>query len=96
MSSEFRKEVKDWLPEHNVRVTFIKKNGEKRVMECTTDPMAVPEEHQPKGVKEDKAETQSVWDLEKKAWRSFRWDSVVQVVVPFTPTEILFKGPKYE
>jgi len=94
--SEFINEVKDWLPDHNVTVTFIKSNGEERVMHCTTDPAEIPEEHQPKGVKEHKDEVQPVWDLDKLAWRSFRWDSVVTVRVPFTPSEILIKGPKYE
>ena len=65
-------------------------------MECTTDPDVIPQEQHPKGVKEDNPETQSVWDLEKKAWRGFRWDSVVEVRVPFTPEAIHIKGPKYE
>lgn len=59
-----------------VSVTFKKLDGTERVMHCTTNPELI-------GIKtfsRNKAGNevaQSVWDLEKDAWRSFRWDSVV-------------------
>jgi len=34
--------------------------------------------------KKDNADVQSVWDVNKQAWRSFRWDHLIEVNnVPF-------------
>jgi hypothetical protein len=90
---------KKWLKSHlafgPVTVTFIKKDGTERVMECTTSPDLVPvdiveEVHYtntndpidfPKPKKERKVNEDvcPVYDLESKHWKSFRWDSVKQV-----------------
>ena len=62
-------------------VTFNKKDGTERVMNCTLDPKQLP----PQVVKEDKKErkksdaTIAVFDLEAKAWRSFTIKSVKRV-----------------
>ena len=98
MSSEWREQVKVWLKDNHCTVTFIKKNGEKRIMKCTLDEDVLPEptisENRRERVLNDNA--LAVWDLEKNSWRSFRLDSIVDVVVPFTPENIVVKGPKYE
>ena len=95
----FIKEIKTFLPEYEVTVTFVKKTGEKRVMQCTTDRSVIPEEQHPgepnPRIKVN-TESQPVWDIEKAAWRSFRWDSVIEVRVPFTPESIIIKGPMSE
>jgi hypothetical protein len=90
---------KKWLKSHlaigPVTVTFTKKDGTERVMECTTAPSLVPvdtieEVHYtntndpidfPKPKKERKVNEDvcPVYDLESKHWKSFRWDSVKQV-----------------
>ena len=94
--NEFREDVRHWLPEHFVTVTFIKKNGETREMECTTDSSEIPEDQQPKGTTTHSDDVQPVWDCQKNAWRSFRWDSVVEARIPFTPETIIIKGPMSE
>lgn len=93
------KVFKKWLKGHlafgPVTVTFTKKDGSERVMECTTSPSLIPvdlteEKHYtntdnpidfPKPKKERKVndDVMPVYDLESKAWKSFRWDSLKQV-----------------
>lgn len=63
-----------------VEVVFSKKNGEKRVMRCTRKASLIPDEDMPKGVERaHNPEVVKAYDLDKKAWRSFRKDSVISV-----------------
>lgn len=63
-----------------VEVVFTKKNGEKRVMRCTRKASLIPDEDMPKGVERaHNPEVVKAYDLDKKAWRSFRKDSVISV-----------------
>lgn len=59
-------------------VTFTKSNGEERVMFCTLQKNRIPK------VEEDynnlPGETVIAYDLENKAWRSFKTDSVIDFV----------------
>jgi len=61
-----------------VTIEFTKKNGEFRKMDCTLMEEVLP----PRVVNEDKPKKKvnldilSVWDVEKRAWRAFRVDSV--------------------
>jgi hypothetical protein len=88
---------KKWLTSHlafgPVTITFTKKDGTDRVMECTTNTDLVPLVEEkvhytntdnpidfPK-VKKANDEVMPVYDLEAKGWRSFRWDSVKQVTL---------------
>lgn len=83
---------KKWLKSHlafgPVTVTFTKKDGTERVMECTTSPKLVPIVEEkvhvtntdnpidfPK-VKKINEDVMPVYDIESKAWKSFRWDSI--------------------
>lgn len=88
---------KKWLKSHlkfgPVTVTFTKKDGTERVMECTTSPDIVPQEvHEtntdnpidfpaPKREKKVNEDVCPVYDLEAKHWKSFRWDSIKQVTL---------------
>lgn len=92
---------KKWLKSHlafgKVTVTFTKKDGEERVMECTTNsdlipPAPIVEAHQtntdnpidfPKPKKEKKVNEDvcSVYALDVSGWRSFRWDSLSSVTI---------------
>lgn len=77
-------EGRDWLKSHlrmgPVKVTFTKKDGTERVMNCSLqENVVVPHEKTTDRVKEDNPETLAVWDIDKKAWRSFRLDSIKQV-----------------
>ena len=74
-----------------VYVEFTKVDGTVRKMLCTLAETLIPEDTRPKVVEDTiiKAEdpaapaptTCRVYDLEKKAWRSFRLDSILSVTV---------------
>jgi hypothetical protein len=91
----FKTWLKDCLAFGPVTVTFTKRDGSERVMECTTNPALVPidvteEIHYtntdnpidfpaPKKERKVNEDVVPVYDLESKAWKSFRWDSVKQI-----------------
>lgn len=95
LSEKDVKIFKRWLKSHlaygPTTVVFTKKDGTERVMLCTTNESLVPQVlHEsntdnpvdfPVAKKERKAneEVMPVYDLEAKAWKSFRWDSIKQV-----------------
>lgn len=77
-----------WLKEHLtggvVSVMFTKKDGTERVMRCTTSAGLVPvvtESAEPKREKKVNEDVMNVYDVDAKGWRSFRWDSVKNVVI---------------
>lgn len=80
----FKKWLKGCLAVGPITVTFTKKDGSERVMECTTSPSMVPEEPvteslTPKREKKVNEDVCPVYDLESKHWKSFRWDSIKSV-----------------
>jgi hypothetical protein len=101
LSESDLKLFKKWLKGHlaigEVTVTFTKKDGEERVMRCTTSPKLVPQEplvevHYTNTdnpvdfpvVKREKKKNDdvcSVYALDVNGWRSFRWDSVKSISI---------------
>lgn len=87
LSEKELKLFKKWLKGHlaygPVTVTFTKKDGSEREMNCTTNPTLIPAQPVVEGVekKEKKVneEVLPVYDLDAKGWRSFRWDSIKQI-----------------
>lgn len=90
----FKKWLKSHLAYGPVTVVFTKKDGSDRVMECTTNLSLVPLVEEkvhitntenpidfpaPKKEKKKNEEVMPVFDLEAKAWKSFRWDSIKEV-----------------
>ncbi len=91
----FKNWLKGCLAFGPVTVTFTKKDGTERVMECTTAPSLIPldlteEKHYtntdspvnfpaPKRERKVNEDVCPVFDLESKHWKSFRWDSIKQV-----------------
>ena len=69
--------LKAWLYNEKCRVTFTKRDGTQRVMLCTLRPDYLPEQLDLEEHANSHPDHVVVWDLEKKAWRSFRYDSVV-------------------
>lgn len=69
--------IKAWLYNERCQVTFIKRDGTQRVMICTLRPDYLPEQTDLEESANDHPDRVVVFDLEKKAWRSFRFDSVV-------------------
>ena len=82
---EGREWLKGLLKERNVVVTFTKINGDERVMTCTLNESVLPQatktdpQSQKKVREVDADKVCSVWDINAKGWRSFRWENVKQV-----------------
>ena len=62
-------------------VTFTKQNGDSRIMRCTLQESYLPKQTDLEVAVQKKGPSDSlaVWDLEKNAWRSFRYDTVISV-----------------
>lgn len=67
-------------------VSFTKINGDRRDMHCTLNSELIPatplnEDTTPtdkvKKVRKENPDVQRVYDINAKAWRSFRWDSII-------------------
>ena len=67
------------LRKETLVVTFNKLDGNERVMTCTKSFDVIPEESRPKTDKEPKVGNVTVWDVNAKGWRSFRYDRVTKV-----------------
>lgn len=76
--SRFNKEL-ELLDTDIMVVTFIKKNGEKRIMKCTRNLKYVPKKDHPKGTGIKKNGVKSAFDIDKQEWRSFRLDSIIDI-----------------
>lgn len=81
--SKEAKKSRKWLlanlEESIVEVTFTKKDGTERVMNCTLQEDYSPETT---GVGRSASfDAVSVYDVDKEDWRSFRWDSVKAVKI---------------
>ena len=73
------KDLTSLLRESIITVTFKKLDGDERVMTCTKSFDVIPEDMRPKTNKESKQGTVTVWDVNAKGWRSFRYDRVTKV-----------------
>ena len=68
------------LKDTEVNLTFQKTNGEIRVMRCTLKEGLVGSyEKKTERAKKENSDVQPVFDLDKKEWRSFRWDSIKEI-----------------
>jgi hypothetical protein len=91
---QFRSWVRGLLSEGIVTVSFTKKDGTERVMNCTTNGIHIPVDKQPKAqvhetntedpvnfpkAKAKSVDAYAVFDIDKQEWRSFRWADVNQV-----------------
>ena len=68
----------------SVCVTFTKKDGSSRSMQCTLSEGRIPAEKQPKNQEASSQTSGSavrVFDTDKQEWRSFRWDSITNVTI---------------
>lgn len=79
---------KEWLRKVLIddiaTITFMKVNGDKRVMKCTLQEQYLPAQTDLEEAiqkKKPNDETMSVWDLEARAWRSFRIENLISVEV---------------
>lgn len=86
-TESFKTKLKESLHSNEVGVTFTKRDGTERTMRCTLSTARIPGEQLPKRTGDtSSAETVSkeavrVFDLEKGAWRSFRYDSIKSITL---------------
>lgn len=77
---EFAAWLYDLLLENEVKVTFKKKDGTIRIMRCTLDSKVIPRyERKTDREKKPNELNISVFDLERKAWRSFVVKNITSV-----------------
>lgn len=69
------------LKTNTVTVTFTKKDGTERVMNCTLNPEVLPPTSVTEGKKERKTNdaTMAVYDVDAKGWRSFTIKSLKNI-----------------
>lgn len=78
---KFRDWLKGMLQVTPITVTFTKKDGTTRVMNCTLEPSKLPivESHEPKKERKKSEDTVSVFDIDANSWRSFTLKSVKKI-----------------
>lgn len=77
-----KKVISSLLKSSVVKVTFTKNDGSERSMLCTLIPEFLPlveESDVPKHKIKLNEDVQRVYDLEAKAWRSFRFESIIDL-----------------
>ena len=79
-----KEELLTELKTADVNITFKKLNGDVRNMKCTLRENVIPkadkEDHlSQKKIRNISEEVLAVWDLEKNAWRSMRWENIIEV-----------------
>ena len=79
--TSFNKWLQDMLRMGPVTVTFTKKDGSERIMECTLSPDLIPEKTTVTETSTRKQSTTSIaaYDLQAKGWRSFILKNVKHV-----------------
>ena len=81
---EEQKLFRDWLygvlKDMDVTITFLKKDGTERVMNCTLREGVVPlYEKKTDNVREANKEVCPVFDIDKQEYRSFRYDTIKRI-----------------
>jgi hypothetical protein len=73
--------IKESLKAGPCWVTFTKVDGTERTMKCTLSEAYIPQAEPKKTerVKKENLDALAVWDIEKVGWRSFRYDSVLEI-----------------
>lgn len=83
---ELNDEGKNWLvamlKSNIVTVTFTKRNGDERIMECTLKPeYFAQDKYQSDSTEDTKLDKTNctVWDVNAQGWRSFLWTNVKRI-----------------
>ena len=80
-SADEQRSFREWfqgvLRNERVNVCFTKADGTERWLHCTLHPELIPVVEKTDAPQRKVSESaQSVWDIDKQEWRSFRWDRV--------------------
>jgi hypothetical protein len=83
---ETRDNLKNTLKDCIVKVTFEKADGTMREMRCTLNNIYLPAqkvlaEGETLIVRKENLDVLSVWDVDVGGWRSFRMDSIKNMVI---------------
>lgn len=63
-----------------INVKFTKTDGSERLMKCTLlEGLAIPHQKKTERVKKPNEDIVAVWDVENEGWRSFNYNSVIEV-----------------
>lgn len=72
--------LKEKLKNGTVLVSFTKKNGERRDMQCTLNASTIPQgPTKEKSTRSVPSTSLAVYDVTAQGWRSFCWDSIIEV-----------------
>ena len=71
--------LKEKLHNGIAHFVFVKKSGELREMWATCVPALVKAKTNGRGESRENYATTAVFDIEKGEWRSFRWETLIQV-----------------
>ena len=72
-------QLKEQLRNGVAHFLYIKKNGEVREAWGTTNATLANKYTNGNGISREFFKTTAYFDIEKSAWRSFRWESIVKV-----------------
>ena len=77
-----KNDLSEMLRSGRLEVSFIKKDGTGRVMNCTLQEKYLPPlMNDAETVTKDNPDVLAVWDIDNGGWRSFRLNSIVDVKV---------------
>lgn len=76
-----KEELYNILKEHTAFVHFKKIDGTERRMNCTLKEKYLPKAEKKEVQKTPNEDVAVVWDLDKKAFRSFRFESLIEFAV---------------
>jgi len=71
--------IRNLLRQAVVTVVFTKGDGTVREMKCTLSEQFLPAQEISESKRKSSPDACPVWDMEKQAWRSFRWDSISKI-----------------
>lgn len=77
--------------EQGVCIVFTKADGSERVMRATKNPSLIPQEYsETESTRSASTEACRVYDLDLGAWRSFRYDRLINMRYIDRGTEVIF------
>jgi hypothetical protein len=77
-----KNDLRELLRMGRLEISFIKKDGTGRVMNCSLEDKYLPAlMEESETVTKDNPDVLAVWDIDNNGWRSFRINSIVSVKV---------------
>jgi hypothetical protein len=82
--TQFRNFIREELEKGILAIRFTKVNGETRTISATLNDKYLPDRMNYGSGIVRSPDVQPIWDIDEQAWKSFRWDSLLNVaeIVP--------------